>query len=280
MQRERFIPHSLAQLEELKAFPPGAMPEVAYNKLVSQYEAVDDVTVERVTYEHDGLTMNGLISTPQGTPKGTVIYNRGGSGNYGIHTVHAVMRQFVPFARAGYVVVGSNYRGNDGGEGKDEFGGRDVEDALALYELAKAKGPTHLIGHSRGGMQAFLMLKRGFEPNSLIAIAPVCDLIVWNQQDGRMREHVYKRYIPGFLDDEEGTLKARSVLEWPEAVQTPTLILHGTKDEAVPHSQSESLNTLLTNRREFHLYEGGNHALTRHWDDVLERSLKWMAAHE
>ena len=41
----------------------------------------------------------------------------------------------VNMARWGYVVVASQYRGNDGGEGREEFGGADVNDVLNLLPV-------------------------------------------------------------------------------------------------------------------------------------------------
>lgn len=264
MKKEPFIPHALSYLEEIRAFPQNAMPEPAYKKLCMQY-AESDVKTERVTYENDGLSITGLMATPRAKkPKGVVLYNRGGSGNYGILTVHAVMRQFVPLAKAGYLVIGSNYRGNDGGEGRDEFGGRDVDDALKLLDLVAPKDvPHYLIGHSRGGMESFLMMKRGFRPNAAIALAPVCDVRGWNM-------------VPENLQED------RSAVCWPERIGAPLLIMHGTKDEAVPHGYSEALSEMLWaagKQHELVLFDGGNHALTRFWDQVLEKSFAWMEKH-
>jgi len=260
---EPFRPHALDDLTQMRAFPEGAMPEPAYKKLCEQYAAVEDVKIERIIYKNDWLNITGLIATPSVPAKGVVVYNRGGSGNYGILTVHAVMRQFVLLARAGYLVVGSNYRGNDGSEGKDEFGGGDVDDAVKLHSIARAHplatGGDYLIGHSRGGMMCFLMLKRGFKADAAVALAPVCDIRGWK------------------ID--ESLHEDRSAVCWPERITTPTLLLHGTRDEAIPHSQSEMLDSLLTVPHELHLYEGGNHALTRHWNDVMARQLAWLSAH-
>ncbi len=285
---EPFVPHNFDALTAMRAFPEGAMPEVAYQKICKNYAEVTDVSVQRITYTSDGLSITGIMAEPSSTPKGIVIYNRGGSGNYGILTVHAVMRQFVPLARAGYLVVGSNYRGNDGGEGKDEFGGRDVGDIIALYNIAKAhpladNKPPFIIGHSRGGMMTYLLLKRGLQARAAITIAAVADLRGWNQAHSEMRERVYKRFIPDFELHEETSLNERSALCWPEKISAPLLLLHGTGDDRVPHMQSEQLTAKLKQLGKPHalvLYEGGNHALTRHWEAVMQETLNWLLKHE
>lgn len=283
MKREKFIPHHIAYLKSIRAFPEGAIPESAYAKLCMQYQAVSDVKIDRVTYENDGLNITGIMAEPAGMPKGLVIYNRGGSGNYGILTVHAVMRQFVPLARAGYMVVGSNYRGNDGSEGQDEFGGRDVDDSIRLYELAAPKNlPVFIIGHSRGCMQTYLMLKKAFRANAAVCIAGVAELRNWNIFRSEMRERVYKRFIPNFEEREDEALTERSAICWPEKISAPLLLLHGTNDDRVQHQQSEMLAAELKRLGKPHqlvLYEGGNHALTRHWDTVMKETLEWLARH-
>ena len=290
LHSETFTPHDYAALAAMRAFPEGAMPELAYQKICKDYRAVEDVAVSRITYASDGLNITGLMAepVPAHPPKGLVIYNRGGSGNYGILTAHTVMRQFVPLARAGYLVVGSNYRGNDGSDGHDEFGGRDVDDVRALYDIAKTHPlagdkPPFIIGHSRGGMMTYVLLKRGLKARAAVAIAAVSDLRGWNKARGEMRERVYKRFIPNFEANEEALLEERSALCWSKKISAPLLLLHGTKDDRVPHSQSEQLSELLAAHDKPHklvLYEGGNHALTRHWDAVMKEMIGWLKKHD
>lgn len=287
---ERFNPHDYAYLEQVRAFPEGAMPEAAYQRMKEQYEAVEDASIQRIEYKNDGLTITGIMASPLHQPiKGLVVYNRGGSGDYGILTVHAILRQFVPLAREGYLVIGSNYRGNDGSDGKDEFGGGDVEDVFKLHEIAcqHPDSPkdvsTHLIGHSRGGMMVFLMLKRGFNAKSAIALAPVTELREWNIPGSRMRERVYKGFIPNFTDNEEDALRNRSAICWPEAISCPLLMMHGTADEAVPHTHSERFAQELEHKNiphELILFEAGKHALTRQWDEITQHTLVWLRHHD
>lgn len=279
-----FTPHNFDELVAMRAFPEGAMPEPAYSRYCSEYTAIDDVEVSRITYPSpDGLSITGIVALPKNAQNADlVIYNRGGSGNYGILTVRSVMTQFIPLARAGYVVAGSNYRGNDGSEGKDEFGGRDVDDVIALHDLARKELPVNqkpcfTIGHSRGGLMTYLLMKHGLPMRAAIAIAAVSDLRGWNNARSQMVETVYKRFIPGFEANAEALLSDRSALCWPQALTSPLLLLHGTKDDRVPHTQSEELAALLTNPHELVLFEGGNHSLLRHWDEVLKRTLDWMA---
>src|SRR5207247_311744 len=73
---------------------------------------------------------------------------------------------FYELASHGFVILASQYRGNDGGEGREEFGGADVNDVINLLSIAASlpdADPKNvfLYGLSRGGMMTFLALQRG-----------------------------------------------------------------------------------------------------------------------
>lgn len=290
ISRETFVPHSYEALEAVRAFRPEQLPEPAYEKMVNTYKQIDDVIVERITYMHDGLKITGITAVPNNAAANScdlVIYNRGGSGNYGILTVHTVLRQFVPLVRAGYVVTGSNYRGNDGSDGRDEFGGHDVDDVIALHNMmqqhpAVNDKPCFLIGASRGGMMTYLLIKHKLPVRAAVTIAAVSNQLNWESFRPEMHENVYKRFIPDFEKNEKEALRKRSAICWPEALNVPLLLLHGTSDSAVQHSQSEALAAVLkalNYPHELVLYEGGNHALTRDWADVSKRILDWLGTY-
>lgn len=84
-----------------------------------------------------------------------LIYCRGGLGSYGgVNTVW--LEQFV---QQGYIVFAPSYRGNEGGEGRDEYGGKDAEDVHAAYRLIQRlpfvdPKRISLMGFSRGAINA------------------------------------------------------------------------------------------------------------------------------
>ena len=90
-----------------------------------------------IQYLSDGLRVTGMLAVPRGPGKyPCIILNRGGNLEFGAWT-HASFAGFVgPLVDAGYVVIASQYRGNAGGEGKEEFGGADVDDVLNLIPLS------------------------------------------------------------------------------------------------------------------------------------------------
>jgi dipeptidyl aminopeptidase/acylaminoacyl peptidase len=283
ISRTPFIPHTLAELTEQRVFPK-PLPEVFYDQMLADYAKLSDVNVSRITYQSDGLTINGLMALPGTvTSHPVMIYNRGGSREYGKLTLLSVMRSMVPFARAGYMVFASNYRGAEGGEGMEEFGGKDVNDVLNLLALAQNEpgfdGKNRfMLGHSRGGMMTYLAMKHGAKLNAAIALAGMAD-VGGISRAPHMEEKVFRRLIPNYDRAKEALLRERSAIYWPEKITAPLLMLHGDKDEAISPDESIALSQKLSalgKPNELHIYPGANHALVRVWDDVVARSLAWM----
>jgi len=214
---------------------------------------------------------------------GLVVYNRGGSRDYGKLTLLNVLRSMVPFVRAGYLVFGSNYRGNAGSEGVEEFGGRDVGDVLRLLEIARAHPAfdgknAFMVGHSRGGMMTHMALREGAQVNAAVAIAGIADARKLVEYPNLLT-HVLIPLVPHFASHRQAVLEARSAVLWPEAITVPMLLLHGDNDKDVHVSDSTALNDAIKacgGISDLVIYQGGSHALIRNWDDVVARSLAWM----
>lgn len=283
---ERFIPHSLEHLIAVKAFPT-PLPEEFYNKICKEYEAVDYAATQRIIYESDGLKVTGVTSFPIKTEAGKhpiLIYNRGGTREYGILTVLSAMRSMIPFAKAGYLIYASNYRGNDGGEGIEEFGGADVNDIFNLLKIAKTNPAwdgrnIFMLGHSRGGLMTYMAVRNNKEINAAVSIAGVADIIQSAKERADMKEKIYQKLIPGTGNERKQAYINRSALCWADEIYTPLLLMHGTSDDAVDISHSLKLAEKLKEAGktyEIIIYEGGNHALLRQWSNVLEKSLNWF----
>ena len=94
----------------------------------------DKVDLFKICYECDGCRVMGFAAFPkdiQGEIP-AVIFNRGGNREFGILHPNAVCR----LAARGYAALGSQYRGNAGGTGLEEFGGADVNDVIRLIDIA------------------------------------------------------------------------------------------------------------------------------------------------
>ena len=108
-----------------------------------------DLELLKIRYMSDGLKVTGFIYKPKdvtGKRLPAVIWNRGGVGEDTIISVENFpdLYEMHRYASEGFVVLASQYRGYDGGEGKDEVGGADLDDVLNLIPLARALG---YVGH-------------------------------------------------------------------------------------------------------------------------------------
>ena len=64
-----------------------------------------------------------------------IIYNRGGNRDFGALKVDQRSLNLAKLASHGYIVIASQYRGDGGSEGQEEFGGKDVNDVLNLMDV-------------------------------------------------------------------------------------------------------------------------------------------------
>lgn len=286
---EVFTPHSYEHILEKKVFPKGALPEIAYDKMCKDYAALEGLEVLRIVYLSGSLKVTGIAVLPKDWRDGNhpiMLYNRGGSGEYGKLTVLSVLRSMAPFAKKGMLVFASNYRGNDGGEGHDEFGGRDVDDVGALLDIARSHSGydgknSYILGHSRGCMMTHMTIRNNPDITAAIALAGVSDIHQVVKESPDIEKTAFKRFAPE--ESRKQAFEKRSVIRWLDEFHTPLLLLHGDADDVVSVNHSINLAKALSEQgklHDLHIYERGNHSLHRYWDDVLARSHAWMEQHK
>jgi dipeptidyl aminopeptidase/acylaminoacyl peptidase len=272
-------------LRPLEAFLGTALSE-------GEYEARKNrlgYRCERIVYASDGLRVVAFFWRPDAvTPDSgrlpLIVFNRGGYGEesklrpntwFGFHN----------YLAAGYAVLGSQYRGNDGGEGVDEMGGADLRDVLALPALARELGfpqatPTYALGFSRGGLMTLLALHRGLDVRAAAVMGTPVDLT--RVRDDPARRSALAKRIPRFEADPDGALRERSPLFNLDGLGTPVLVLHGTADAMVPVRDALRLADELLARRvptSLVLYDGDSHGLALNGRDRDERIMQWFRAH-
>ena len=244
------------------------------------------VRCRRISYGSDGLRVTGFIVEPV-TPgrHPLVIFNRGGTQNFGaIRTGDLV--EFAGWALDGYVVAATQYRGNDGGEGVEQWGGADVNDIVHLATLARAlpsvdPAGVYMYGVSRGGMMTYLALKAGVQVRAAATVGGPSDLAVSLTHRADM-EKVYRELMPDYARRKDEHLRARSAVHWPEAINAPLLLLHGGADWRVWPGNALALASALQRLgRPYGLvvYEGDDHPLTQHWPDARQRIRQWFRSH-
>jgi len=280
----------------LKARPPAdpkdtAFDEAAFRRNTPEpwfraLKAGDGVRCRRITYGSDGLRVTGFIVEPTTAgPHPIVVFNRGGTQAFGaIRTGDLV--ELAGWALDGYVVVASQYRGNDGGEGAEEWGGADVNDVRHLATLARAlpnvsPEALYMYGLSRGGMMTLLALKAGLRVRAAATIGAPTDLALGLTLRPEMEE-VYRDLMPDYVRRTDEHLRARSAVLWPDALTTPLLMLHGGADWRVSPADALALATRLQARGrpyELVVYADDDHPLTVNWAEARARIRAWFRRH-
>jgi len=265
------------------------LKEVQLKMLASSWGkgSIDETVVESITYISDGLKVKGYIAYPADTSKKypCIIWNRGGIGEKGVIDVYTARGLFGQIASWDYVVFASQYRGNAGGEGKDGFGGDDVNDVMNLIPLADElefadKEKWGIEGWSRGGMMTYLALTRNLDFKCAIVTGGIANLRC-NSDESKFMRRLYEATLGKYSEDEfNKKCKSRSIINFPEKLpkSTPLLILHGTDDKRVlPHDSLDLSYHLLKHKIPYRLVmlEGGDHFMRKHRKEVDEMRRKW-----
>ena len=177
-------------------------------------------------------------------------------------------------------------RGVAGGEGKEEFGGADVNDATTLLDIGRKipQADTSRVfveGWSRGGMTTYLMLKKQVKVNAAIIVAGEVDLISEKSERPEM-ETVFRQLIASYSKNGNATLKERSALYWADQINAPVLIVHGDKDDRVAVRSAKQIDAKLSELKKNHktvIYPGEGHGLSNVYDQLPRLFNDWMATH-
>ena len=239
-----------------------------------------DIETAKIQYVSDGLKISGFIMRDRKPSKRlpVLIYNRGGNRTFGAVS-HNQLNFLAQFARRGYLVVASQYRGGPESQGADRFGGGDVNDIIALMDMAKKlpfADPENffMYGHSRGGMMTYLALSRTENVRAAVVAAGVSDLslIAANRADMR-------RLIHHLVGPDGPAWRDRSAVNWPERLKTPILLFHARDDKRVSIEHATRIAAKLEGVGKQHkliTYRSGGHSLSGHGGEVRDETLRWF----
>ncbi|MFC5447522.1 alpha/beta hydrolase family protein [Paenibacillus aestuarii] len=238
------------------------------------------VSLYLITYSSQGLRVKGFLAVPAGEdPKPAVIYCRGGIRRVGM----VRKRRIVSMAGRGFVVFAPFYRGNEGGEGREDFGGEDrfdVFNAIPMVQaLAEVKsGPVALIGFSRGAVMAMRAAQECGGVGPVVVWSGVSDMLDTYEQRVDMRR-MLKRVVGHPKKDVEAYIQ-RSPAHWADQVQSPIYIVHGTKDTQVDIGHARKLALALEQAGKDYtmaLYDGLDHRFPKKEDEkALDSVFEWL----
>lgn len=275
-------------LEHIPVEVPAAARSLFRRRLpAEEFERFCRLRLFSITYWSSGLRIRGYLALPphQDAAAPALIFNHGGSGPRSALTPYTATATLGLFATWGYIAVASQYRGIGGSEGQEEWGEGDVDDALALIpflEQLPGVDPDRLglVGGSRGGMMALLMLRRTTRFRAAVTIGAPTMLHALPPTDPLYRTLL--RFLPPGVPPSVAAFERSAVL-WAEQLckTTPLLVLHGTGDRRVDPEHALYLGLALQRTRHPYkliLYDNADHVLAGRWAES-NADIRWWLDH-
>lgn len=238
-----------------------------------------NVELKVITYLSKGLKVKGMLAEPksEGYFDG-FLYLRGGIKNVG----KVRPARIAQFASEGFIVFAPYYRGNQGGEGNEDFAGEDREDAFSAFLLLKSLPKVqniHVFGFSRGGVMALMTGIQFPEAASVVTWGGVSDMSLTYQERKDLRR-MMKRVIGGTPEKYPERYEERTPLYELEKLAAPILIIHGVMDHnvTVEHAYrlERRLRTLEKNVDCWYFREFTHYFPPKENRKVVEDLAKWM----
>lgn len=248
-------------------------------------EVLNETVVKKIIYSSDGLNVNGYFAYPLYAENSNrkyplIIWNRGGSRKDGMIDEFLAKGIFGEMASWGYVVLASQYRK------EDEFGGKDVNDILNLFPIAKEipfcdTNNIGMEGWSRGGMMTYRVLSLTDKVKCAVIISGLADIF----RSEKNNDELAKVYYKLFGTEEEGEFiarkKERSAVHFADRIRKDTkiLLIHGKADDKVSHKDSVEMYNLLKSNGvdcELKLIENGDHYLKKNRKEISELRKRWF----
>ena len=259
-----------------------------------------------VSYRSEGYRIFALLTVPQGTPPASgwpaIIFNHGYIPPEQYRTTERYVAYVDGFARNGYVVFRSDYRGHGFSEGEAVSGYGtpdytvDILNAVAAVKRYPVVDPARIgmWGHSMGGHITLRTMVVSDDVKAGVIWAGVVgsyEDIVYNwrrsnrysipasvpRRARRWREQLQNEY--GEPDESPEFWAAISPTTYLNDISGPVQLHHGTADASVPSDFSQQLYERLQaagQTAELHIYPGDDHNLATNFNTAMARSVAFF----
>ncbi len=188
-----------------------------------------------VAYYSGALIVYGLMAEPVGAiASPALLYLRGGIKSVGMVRTQRIIQ----WSNEGFIVFAPYYRGNRGGEGREDFCGEDRQDAYSGFDVLEShprvsrEAGIHVVGFSRGGIMAFWTGIMRPQARSIVSWNGVSDMVLTYEERVDLRR-MMKRVIGGSPWKYPERYEERTPLRQLSHLVPALLMIHGEKDEHV-----------------------------------------------
>lgn len=243
-----------------------------------RYASIDGWQIDALftsPLQHDGNDPPPLIVHVHGGPSAAYVDGWGGWSQL--------------LASAGFAVFEPNIRGSQGRGTAfsdavlGDMGGKDFQDIMHGIDYLIAQGLVDasrlgIIGWSYGGFMTAWAVTQTNRFKAAIMGAGICDYHSFHAQTNIQAWD--SRFIGADMLEHPERYRERSAITYAARVSTPTLIVHGEKDECVPVNQAYAFHQALRERgipTSLVIYprEGHGPKEKNHLRDLEERLVQW-----
>jgi dipeptidyl aminopeptidase/acylaminoacyl peptidase len=254
----------------------------------------DAYTRQQVTYRSNGTLVSGVLLRPHGRgPFPAVVLNHGYIEPSAYATGQGMAREQDWLARAGFVVLHTDYRGHAAGvpagdrerELRLGYARDSINAVLALEKQPYVDaGKTAMVGRSMGG---------GVTLNALVAAPGVVDAaVIYASVSSSFLDNLRHFTLPnrpeavqeltaeyGAPRDEPAFYRGLSSRTYFDRITEPVLIHHGAVDATCPPRWSRTTQRLLQRAgvdSTLVEYAGEDHTFYARWQDSIVRTVRFL----